>query len=149
MFKRLLITSFFFCSAAMAQTHTYYIPQFAAGAASGLSITTSGTIVNLGTQTQLTSPIAALNSPDSGGTAEVTREVYNEFGEFFDSGSFTLAPGERTAQNWNQLIPSLAGVNGFRGSAEITSTVPVFMLPLRQDRVQLTTRDALDARSSQ
>ena len=34
----------------MAQAHTYYIPQFAAGAAGGLTITTTVTIVNLGTE---------------------------------------------------------------------------------------------------
>ncbi|MEJ2079022.1 MAG: hypothetical protein P8020_09155 [Acidobacteriota bacterium] len=258
MFKRLLMTSLFFCSAAMAQGHTYYIPQFAAGAGGGLSITTTVTIVNLGTevlnparaqvstfgpdgnpmsmlkqvaisgtqavssvereiqgrgtavvesysgdgalmsgwaevttddnvaievayriysggqigtitsilprealssatilvnldaQGQVTSPVASLNPPESSGSAEVSLDVYDQFGNFVDTGTFTLAPGEQTARNWGELVPSLAGVNGFRGSAEITSTVPVLILPLSQEAgFQLTTRDTLDARSSQ
>jgi len=256
-FKRILLTSFFFCSAAMAQAHTYFIPQFAAGPAGGLTITTTVTIVNLGTevlnparadvstfdsdgnplsmlkqvtlsgtqavpsvereiqgsgtavveslsgdgslksgwaevttddniavevvyrifsggqlgtitsilpratvssatilvnldaQSQVTSPVAALNPPGSSGSAEVSLSVYDEFGTFVDTGSFSLAPGEQTARNWSELIPSLAGVNGFRGSAEVTSTVPVFLLPLSQEGFQLTTRDTLGARSGQ
>ena len=91
-----------------------------------------------------------VNPPDSSESAEVLLNVYDEFGTFVDTGSFSLAPGEQTARNWGELIPSLAGINGFRGSAEITSTVPIFILPLSQEAgFQLTTRDTLGARAGQ
>ena len=252
---RIIVTGVLFCTAAMAQVHTYYIPQIAAGGNSQLKIGTKVTIVNLGTEilnparvtiesydedgnpanllkqvslsgtqavgslereiegrgaaivetyssdgslktgwarlttddnvaieavfslysasgalltttsilprealasttllinlnapTALVTALAALNSPASEGDAEISYDVYDQFGRWVGSGSVSLAPGHRAAKNWTELVSELGGSSDFIGSAEVTSSIPVFLLPLRQDGVQLTTQDALAAR---
>jgi hypothetical protein len=103
-------------------------------------------LINLNAPTSLATALAALNPPTSSGDAVISYDVYDQFGTWVGSDSISLAPGHRAANNWTELVTELVGSSDFIGSAEVTSSIPVFMLPLRQDGVQLTTQDPLPAR---
>jgi hypothetical protein len=104
-------------------------------------------LVNLDAQSSLASALAIVNPPANGEQAVIAAQVYDEFGNAMGQVQVTLEPGEGLSQNWIELVPALAGLNGFSGSAEFSSSVPVSMLSLRQGDVQLTTRDTLGARA--
>jgi len=106
--------------------------------------TEAGTvIVSVNSATSLYGALAVSLAPTASGPAEVTADVYDQFGNFVGSGEFTVEPGQKIARNWTQLVSALAGRNGFVGTAEVVSTQPVVMLPLRQDGVQLTAQAVL------
>ena len=251
------IVLFFSVAAAMAQTHTFYVPQYAEGRAGGLKISTSVTLINLGTNSLnparadiesfdesgapanlllqrtisgdeivssvqveipgrgtgtvysatdtpgqatagwvqitteddlavevifsifdvangdlitttsvlprapvtdgtlvvtvdspgLSSAVALLNPPTNEEVAGIAFTVYDEFGNQVGTGSVEgLEPGQKISRNWPDLVSELDGLEGFVGSAEFISTMPLAVLGLRQDNVQLTTQDVLPAR---
>lgn len=110
-------------------------------------LVSSGTLlVNVDAPRALASAVAVLNPATGQETAQVAVEVYDAFGVNVGTAQFPVQPGERVARNWTELVESLAGRTGFVGTAEITSTVPVVLLPLRQDGVDLTAQDVLPAR---
>ena len=90
--------------------------------------------------------LAALNPPSNGETATVTAAVYDAFGIQVGTAGFDLEPDARVAQQWTELLTVLADLDGFVGTAEVTSNVPLILLPLRQDSVELTTQEPLPAR---
>ncbi len=93
------------------------------------------------------SSVAILNPPSNQETAQVTIDVFDRFGQSVGSGIIDgCEPGERVAQNLAELVPALAGLEGFLGTASIRSTVDIAVLPLRQDGIELTTQEALPAR---
>lgn len=114
-------------------------------------ITEGTSLIDLNAGSGLNSSVAVLGAPSNEDTAVVTAQVYDQFGVSLGQAEISLAPGEGIAKSWTELVPGLNGLgaNGFIGTAEITATAPVFFLPLRQDGVQLTTRDILSARTTQ
>jgi hypothetical protein len=108
---------------------------------------TDGTlVVSVDSAKSLTSAVALLNPPTND-SADIAFTVYDEFGNEVGTGSITgLQPGEKVSKNWPELIPELQGRNDFVGSAEFTSTMPLAVLGLRQESIQLTTQDILSAR---
>ncbi|HSR68835.1 MAG TPA: hypothetical protein VLU25_12930 [Acidobacteriota bacterium] len=103
-------------------------------------------LVNVDSSENIVSSVAVVNSPDAGETATISATIYDQFGQEVGSGSFDLDPGQRVAANWAELVPALEGLVGFVGTAEVTVNVPVAMLPLRQDNIELTTQGILPAR---
>jgi hypothetical protein len=111
------------------------------------SLVSAGTLlVNVDAPRALASALAVLNPAGSQETAVVSVNVVDAFGQSVGTAQFNVAPGERIAQNWTELLPALAGRSGFVGTAEVSSSVPVVMLPLRQDGVDLTAQEVLPAR---
>lgn len=113
----------------------------------GSPVTAGTVIVNVDTLGGLASALAVLNPPDNQDPATIDIVVYDQFGiEVGQAQVAGIKPGEKTAENWPELVSALQGKNGFIGSAEMTSNVPVAALGLRQDQIQLTTQDILTAR---
>ncbi len=109
-------------------------------------VTAATLLVNVDAPRALAGALALLNPPDAAGPATVSVEVFDAFGGSVGTGEFTVEPGRRRAQNWTELVPLLAGRAGFVGTAEVLSDLPVILLPLRQDGVDLTAQDVLPAR---
>ncbi|HOM99804.1 MAG TPA: hypothetical protein PLM33_06065 [Acidobacteriota bacterium] len=97
-------------------------------------------------QRELSSTVAVVNPLENAQQALVSVVVFDQFGNRFAEGELTLNPGEQLARNWTELVPELARAGEFLGTAEIVSDVPLYWLTLRQERVQLSSRDSLSSR---
>lgn len=109
-------------------------------------VTGATLLVNVDAPRSLAGALAVLNPPLSSGPATVAVDVFDAFGNGVGSAQFTVEPGRRLARNWTELVPALRNRAGFVGTAEVISDVPVILLPLRQDGVDLTAQDVLPAR---
>lgn len=109
-------------------------------------VTNATLLVNVDARRSLAGALAVLNPPQSPGPAKVSLEVFDAFGNGVGTAEFTVEPGQRLAQNWTELVPALRGRVGFVGTAEVVTDVPIILLPLRQDGVDLTAQDVLPAR---
>jgi hypothetical protein len=109
-------------------------------------VTAATLLVNVDAPRSLAGALAVLNPPDSTGPAVLAVEVFDAFGGSVGNAQITVQPGQRVAQNWTELVPALRNRAGFVGTAEVVSSVPVILLPLRQDGVDLTAQDVLPAR---
>lgn len=104
--------------------------------------TTSATIgarVNPGT---VNTGVALLNPPNNG-DATVTIEIFDRFGNSVGAGMVALEAGHKTARFIDEFVQ---GLTQFFGSVEIASDVPIVILPLRQEGVELSTQDTLPGR---
>lgn len=102
-------------------------------------------LINLVPAAGRTSTVAVVNPPENE-TAVVEIVVYDEFGNRVADAEFSMAPGHHLARNWAELVPELAQLPSFLGSAEISSNVPLAWLTLQQEQVQLSSRDILSPR---
>jgi hypothetical protein len=90
--------------------------------------------------------IALVNPAGNGQAAVIAATLRDAFGNDLGDAEINLAAGAKTAAVWTEVFGNLAGANGFAGTVEFTSNVPVIALPLFQTGIELTTQDILPAR---
>lgn len=100
-------------------------------------------------QRDLASTVAVVNPLENQGEAWISVVIFDQSGNRVIESELSLGPGEQLARNWTELVPELeelAGAGEFLGTAEIVSDVPLYWLTLRQERVQLSSRDSFPSR---
>lgn len=81
--------------------------------------------------------VALLNLPVNQAAAVVSLSVIDRLGRTVGESELTLQPGAQTARFLSEIV---AGLESFSGTFELRSNVPVAVLPLRQDGIELTTQ---------
>ena len=82
-------------------------------------------------------------APAGNGATQVDLMVVDRLGEVVAEETVLIDAGNKIAVFLDQLVP---GLEDFTGSFEVHSDLPVAILPLRQEGIQLTTQELHPAR---
>ena len=117
-------------------TSTSVLPREPSGAASFIAEVSS----SANTGVALLNPPAPVTSEPAGETEDafITIQVVDTKGRVEGEETLVLVPGEKIAVFLSELVE---GLDDFLGTFELRSSLPVAILPLRQEGIQLTTQE--------